>query len=324
MPQSSSKPPPSWPPILEQRYDKRGERRREVAVTAADTTPQIDPAEVLAARGHERATEIERIKGGWATLIWRFRGADGDLRSLRVYRLANRERAAEVEMAALRHLESVGFPAPRVESVSAIDDLPAAVLTWVPGYPLLANMEQRPWRIRSLARSMGATQARLHSCPPPPDLVEGAPQSWMRLIEPGYEHLIDDLLRLEPASSAFIHMDFHPLNVLSDGHAITGVVDWAGACAGDPRADLARTEITLETAPAPPGPLKPIVVVLRRLIMRWWLQGYEEAAGQLPDYKPFRRWAAAGLLREVNRVMGHPEVWAGPAYAEVLRRLADK
>src|SRR4030042_1376357 len=55
----------------------------------------------------------------------------------------------------------------------------------------------------------------------------------------------------------FVHMDFHPLNVLSDGRNITGVVDWTNAAAGDARADLAWTVTLLRMGPLPPSRLRP-------------------------------------------------------------------
>jgi aminoglycoside phosphotransferase (APT) family kinase protein len=68
-------------------------------------------------------------------------------------------------------------------------------------------------------------------------------------------------------------MDFHPLNILALDGRFTGVVDWAGAAAGDRRADLARTEVTMATAPIPPGPMRPVLAVLRRLMLRGWREG---------------------------------------------------
>jgi aminoglycoside phosphotransferase (APT) family kinase protein len=263
------------------------------------------------------------VTGGWDTLIWRFRGTDGELRSLRIHWLPDRERTIAVETAALRQCAAVGFPAPTVETLSEVDGLPAAVLSWLPGRPVLSEMEKRPWRMRRLARRMGATQARLHGCPPPQELREGAPERWLTLIEPEFENLVDSLRELRPATTSLIHMDYHPLNVLTDGRELTGVVDWPGAAAGDPRADLARTAITLQTAPIPPGPAKPIFSAARRLLLRWWRQGYAAEAGSLPDYTPFLRWAAASLLREVRRVIQRPGVWADPEYVDVLSRLAS-
>jgi aminoglycoside phosphotransferase (APT) family kinase protein len=170
---------------------------------------------------------------------------------------------------------------------------------------------------------MGEAQARLHATPPPDEFQDGAPECWTRIIEHGYEYLADELAPLRPATSSFIHMDYHPLNILVEGGLLTGVIDWAGAAAGDRRADLARTAVTLETAPIPPGPLRPLMAAMRQLVLRNWRAGYRSAAGSLPDYRPFRRWAAASLLREVSRAIGRPEVWADPDYTRVLEDIAS-
>lgn len=287
-----------------------------------EIAPEIDPLSLLRTLGYPDAQDVVQIRGGWETLIWRFRDTAGDLRSLRVYWVPDREESSLKEAVALRHCEAVGFPAPRVESVRQIDGLPVAVLSWVPGLPVLADLERRPWRLGRLSRLMGEAQARLHSLAPPAEFEAGAPESWTRLVEPGFQHLADELAKQNLATSVFIHMDFHPLNILALDGRFTGVVDWAGAAAGDRRADLARTEVTMATAPIPPGPMRPVLAVLRRLMLRGWREGYRSAAGSIPDYRPFRRWAAASLLREVSRVMGRPGVWAEPEYVQRLHDIA--
>ena len=169
-----------------------------------------------------------------------------------------------------------------------------------------------------LARS----RVRLHANPPPLGLVEGAPASWVGLVPADLKHLADQVMALNPATNAFIHMDYHPGNVISDGKTITGLVDWAGAAAGDVRADLARTAVTIETAPMPHGPLRLLYQSLRSLMLSGWKSGYRAEAGALPDYAPFKTWAAASLLREVERLIGLPGVWAGQEFVDELRRYA--
>ena len=293
-----------------------------MALADTEIAPEIDPVTLLSAIGHRDARDIVRIKGGWDTLIWRFQDDCGELRSMRVYWLPDREESSRKEIAALRHCEAAGFPAPRVESVCHINDMPVAVLSWVPGRPVLTDVEHRPWNLGRLSNLMGATQARLHSLNPPQEFQQGAPESWTGLVQPGYERLAEELGVFGLSTSAFIHMDFHPLNILAENGHLTGVVDWAGAAAGDPRADLARTDVTLETAPIPPGPMRPVLTVLRRLMLRGWREGYRSVAGSIPDYRPFRRWAAASLLREVSRVVGRPGVWAEPEYLGRLHGIA--
>jgi hypothetical protein len=68
--------------------------------------------------------------------------------------------------------------------------------------------------------------------------------------------------------------------------------------------------------------MHPVLVVLRHFIVRSRRSGYAAAAGSIPDYSPFRRWAAASLLREVSRVIDRPDVWAGPEYVALLRSIA--
>ena len=46
-------------------------------------------------------------------------------------------------------------------------------------------------------------------------------------------------------------------------HRVSGVLDWANAAAGDPRADVAVTRALLETAPLPPGAVQPALRLLR-------------------------------------------------------------
>jgi aminoglycoside phosphotransferase (APT) family kinase protein len=287
----------------------------------ADTAPEVDPTEILRTLGLEPVA-VTQIVGGWDTLIWRFQDASGARRSLRLYWLPDREEAAEREVWALRHCEATGFPAPRVQQVTRFQGLPVLTLSWCEGRPVLSMIESRPWQMRRLCRLFGAAQARLHAIKPP-EISDEARGSWVTLIDPEFTHLAAELRAYNPSFDAFIHMDFQPLNILTDGRSLTGVVDWAGAAVGDVRADLARTEVTLETAPAPPGPMRGVFAVMRRLVLHWWKQGYRSASGGFPETRPFRRWAAASLLREVTRVMGRPAVWAKPEYADCLRRLAD-
>ncbi len=69
--------------------------------------------------------------------------------------------------------------------------------------------------------------------------------------------------------------------------------------------------------------MHPVLVVLRHFVVRWWRSAYAAETGSIPDYSPFRRWAAASLLREVSRVIDRPDVWAGPEYVTLLRSIAD-
>ncbi|WP_439897592.1 phosphotransferase, partial [Escherichia coli] len=49
-----------------------------------------------------------------------------------------------------------------------------------------------------------------------------------------------ELARHCPNVRALVHADFGSNNVLTDGHRITGVIDWSEAMYGDPLYDIAN------------------------------------------------------------------------------------
>lgn len=270
----------------------------------------VDPRATLTALGYPETTDPTRITGGWETLIWRFGTPDGKDHSLRVYFVPGSQAMARREMLALRTCEDVGLPAPRVETFGEHGGMPAAALTWCPGVPILTAVEQKPWLIVRLSRLFGRTHARLHTLAPPAELRAEAPDEWLGRVPPYYQHLAERMKSVDIATDTLIHMDFHPLNVVALGNEVTGVLDWAGAAAGDRRADLARTHYTLASAPIPPGPMKPLFAVMRGLMIRSWRAGYKDVAGPLPEYRQFMAWAGATLVLETERVLEREAVWA--------------
>lgn len=290
---------------------------------AEEIEAQIDPRQALAALGYEETSEPQRVTGGWDTLLWRFATPDGREHSLRVHVLPHREEIAWRERVALEICNKEGLPAPRVEAAGEFNGLPATVLSWCPGRPLLTVIEKQPWSMWRLGRLFGETQARVHAVASPPQFVARGPQDWLLRLDERYAHLAAGVLSLEPAATSLIHMDFHPLNLITDGATVTGIVDWEGAAAGDPRADLARTVVTILAAPVPPGPLRPALNLARKLMLRAWRSGYEAAAGRMPDYRPFMAWAGATFLAEFELVLHRPGVWGTERDMETLRRQVE-
>ena len=84
----------------------------------------VDPVAALRVLGFESASAPERVTGGWDTLQWRFQTPDGRDHALRIYHLPQREEIARREAAALAACVSAGLPAPRVETVGRVQDLP--------------------------------------------------------------------------------------------------------------------------------------------------------------------------------------------------------
>ena len=289
----------------------------------ADIETRIDPRVALAALGYAEASEPRRVKGGWDTLLWRFSTPDGREHSLRVHYLPDRQEFAWRERLALAACERAGLPAPRVETVGEIEGLPAMVLSWCPGIPILALVEKKPWALWRLGRLFGRAQAQMHAVTPPAEFAAGAPDDWLTKVTDQYADLVAGAKTLQLSTSSLIHMDFHPLNVVTDGAAVTGILDWARAAAGDLRADLARTEITLLWAPVPPGPMRPLLNLVRSLFLRAWRSGYQELAGPMPDFRPLRAWAGATLHAEIELVVDQPNVLGTREDLERLRRMID-
>ena len=55
---------------------------------------------------------------------------------------------------------------------------------------------------------------------------------------------------------------------------ITAVLDWPSAASADPRVDVARTALMLDTAASPSGPMRQLVQLLRGVFRRAWVRGH--------------------------------------------------
>jgi aminoglycoside phosphotransferase (APT) family kinase protein len=118
-----------------------------------------------------------------------------------------------------------------------------------------------------------------------------------------------------------LHLDYHPLNVMSDGRRITGVLDWANVAVGDPRVDVARTVALLRLAPLPPGsPPAALVLGARRVLEAGWRNGYQAVAGRFGQMAPFYAWAGAMMERDLAAKLGRPGVWLQPSDLSSIRR----
>lgn len=281
----------------------------------SEAAPAPDPSAVLAALGVHGATFVEPATGGFDTAVWRVILQDRP-HALRLFRPGQNTRCAH-ECAAMATAVAHGIPAPSVQVVGAYHDRPALLSDWCPGRTLLAELVARPERAAMLGRLFGQTQAAIHAIPAPPVL----PADWRDAAGPLALHL--PFPPLTP--DALIHLDYHPLNVLTDGARITGVIDWTNARAGDPRADLARTITILRLdAQSHPDLVPPQVRAVLPLFERGWRQGYTQAAGPgaTTDLAPFHAWAGAAMERDlvgkrdeafVRRVKAWTERWVARA-----------
>ncbi|MBL4685457.1 MAG: phosphotransferase [Nannocystaceae bacterium] len=152
------------------------------------------------------------------------------------------------------------------------------VMTRLPGTPLgevVARAENTEARA-DWYRRLGVIAARIHTLSVPSELVPDDPRPWLeRVLErarnaPGnwVQKLAArfDRERQPDMPDTLIHGDFTIDNVLADGDAVTGVVDWGGAGPGDPRYD-----VTLALSRRDEQPLEPKVAAA-------FLEGYRSHA----------------------------------------------
>jgi aminoglycoside phosphotransferase (APT) family kinase protein len=255
--------------------------------------PSVDALAVLAALGVREVGAVEVVRGGWDTQLFRVEH-DGTTSALRVFR-PEQLRTFQREQLAMDAAVARGLPVPEVRAHAVWNDRPALLLAWVSGTTLLDNAAARPWRAMALGRAMGRVHARIHTVAAPPALGEGA----------------------------LLHMDYHPLNVMTDGRGITGVLDWANAAAGDPRTDVARTTVLLRAAPSPPSIPRLVVQFGRRVLQLGWRTGYADVRGPIHGLAPF--YAAAGVwtVNDMQRHLGQPGVWLTESDLDRIRRWTE-
>jgi aminoglycoside phosphotransferase (APT) family kinase protein len=255
---------------------------------------QLDPRVILEALGVTGAAEVSPVSGGAATSIWRV-SRGGELYALRVFR-AEQAASYRREIAAMRAAQAGGLPVPAIHASGSWRDRPAMLLGWCVGEPLIHTLRRQPGRTWRLGLAFGRMQAAIHAIAPAPS-PELPPGEWIAWAGPDEQALEGRLRAVVKHARQLLHLDYHPLNVLTDGHAMTAVLDWTNARVGDPRADVARSYSILAIEPS--WPRWPHVTIFRWVLARAYLRGYERAAGPLGDMAPFYAWAGAVMVRDL-------------------------
>jgi aminoglycoside phosphotransferase (APT) family kinase protein len=272
---------------------------------------ELDPHAILAALGLTGAAEAIPVAGGADTAIWRV--AHGSQHyALRVFR-AEQAETCQREIAAMRAALDGGLAVPAIHAAGSWRDRPALLLSWCPGSPLIHALQRRPGQIWRLGTQFGRTQAAIHAITPAPT-PELPPGDWIGWAGAG-EPALQARLRAVAGAAQLLHLDYHPLNVITDGRQITAVLDWANARVGDPRADAARSYSILAIDPSLPR--RPHITLFRLVLAQAWRRGYEQAAGPLGDMALFYAWAGAVMLRDLAPRAAHSD-W-GTRFERVRR-----
>lgn len=265
-------------------------------------SPEPDPFDVLGSAGVRDATAATRVRGGWDTRLWRVERPGGAC-ALRLF-APGEEAKRELEVAAMAAASSEGVPAPAVLASGTWNSRPFLLLEWCPGRTMAEAISRRPRRLWRLGLLAGAQQAKIHRVPAP-ERLRG--RSWITWSGAPDEELRAALQHVSRGAQ-LLHLDYHPLNVMVDGRGVSCVLDWANACSGDPRADVARTVVILRLSPLPPGPRGRVEAVGRRLLELAWRRGYALVSPGIFCMAPFYAWAADATARDLAPKVGMPGV----------------
>jgi aminoglycoside phosphotransferase (APT) family kinase protein len=297
------------------------------------------------------AEEPWRLTGGYDTDIFAFalRGVPLDLPTdeagytgpliLRIMQPGYDSSRALREKAIHDTVTGLGYVAPRVLfATSDTTALGAAFLIMerIAGKPLL---EAQPF---NMARVLAEAQVRLHALPAPASLTGEADdgltvQGYLcRLNEavmaslPGLRAGMEWLYANVPPSAGetvICHGDFHPMNILSDGKQITGVVDWPNAILGPPQLDVGSTLVIARfSQPANVSILERVLLVLRPVLARRYLGIYRKLSRRkLEGLETYEALACMRNLVDEGRraVAGDvPGAWDRTALVRHFRQLS--
>lgn len=206
-----------------------------------------------------RRLELHQMQGSTSSAL--FRVSLGDAAQSWVLRcfndadwLINEPDLVEHESAALAVLAHSDLPIPHLVAADPGGQacgVPALLMTSLPGQVDLTPQSFIHW-----FQQIASPLARIHSLPAPdfhwhfypyvspldaaPPAWSDSPDLWQRAIE----------ITRQPWPSftpAFIHRDYHPVNVLFDHGELSGVVDWPNACLGPADFDIAWCRYNLSS-----------------------------------------------------------------------------
>ena len=277
----------------------------------------LDPHDILKTLGVQTVHAIVPVMGGADTALWRVEHDDRSS-ALRVFR-SSQWSAFDRECAALDIAAGHSIPVPDIRASGSWQERPALLLSWCDGQPLAISLRQQPWRLVGLARAFGRMQAAIHRIRDIA-LPHTEPADWITWYQAVDADLEAQLRQRASPARYLLHLDYHPLNVLTSGGAVSCVLDWANTRAGDPRADVARTYAILVAEPHQAGPEPLWYRVVRRMLAHSWLAGYQAVAGELRDMPLFYAWAGAVMCADLAPRVHNPSSWWQPQHLQIVER----
>ncbi|GMA78089.1 hypothetical protein GCM10025880_45060 [Methylorubrum aminovorans] len=185
----------------------------------------------------------DRIGAGRSSEVF----AEGPDRVVKLYRQPFEPQAVVNELAASRLAHGFGLPVPRAFGLVGRAGRTGILFARLDGPPMMVRYACNPFGLLLALRRMARIQHAIHACPAP-----GLPSQHGRLRhqiagarvpEPLRAAALAALDRL-PAGDRLCHGDVHPGNVIATSAGLH-LIDWQKAAAGNPAADVARSELML-------------------------------------------------------------------------------
>ena len=179
----------------------------------------------------------------------------------------------------------------------------------------LAELHFAIHRIRCDAGSEGSglpsQRSGLHACMA---RASGLPVN----LRDAARHLLASL-DAELQDDSLCHGDFHPLNVLMDGHGCPIVIDWWGAERGSAFADFARTLILLEFGRvSDERSIAPAEQTVRMKLRDAYLERYVELAAWPEADARLKQWILLAVAARLNNGIGNAERGSLLAFVQQL------
>jgi aminoglycoside phosphotransferase (APT) family kinase protein len=254
---------------------------------------------ILADSGHWPVTAYRRVWGGEDSSVWQIETANGARYAVRLLP-RQRHRQFLREQAIMAFAREQGLPVPKIHSVQICKEWAVMSMEWAPGRPIVEALMAEPEAAHPLGVAFGSVQAAIHTLKVPA-FMEFETENWLTPATDEEKRLMQNIASVNGgARGVLLHLDYHPLNVLTDGHTITAVLDWANAAQGDPRFDIARTLSILQLEGRRPGSILANHQEALSAFERGWLEGYEQEAGKLGALSIFKAWAGLRMIRDFS------------------------
>ena len=275
----------------------------------------------LVETGFTEASDLMPMQPGLgSTGLWSFSPTPGAARLVVRIFGEGAHHVAEREFLAMTAAAGGGVPVPEIVRRGEISGCPLLVTTFLPGVQASEALMAEPDRAFDLGVAMGQTLGRLHAIVAPRGL-DRPDRSWLAVGGPALEPLRSRLPTVSP-HDRLLHLDYHLLNVLVDGGAVTGVIDWENTRTGPPWMDLGRSRALLRAAmigyARDPAERETLAQVERGLVA-----GHAEEAGPDPDPALSLAWGLAMTVADLEAQLAKPDSPVPPELVVQLREERD-